>query len=141
MRLEGVYARGWPRNALVFNLSGGDTVQGNLPPSSLFTLGGPFSFPGYAVEELTGESFAVARAMYRYRLTDSTRSLINIPVYAGATLVAGNVWGRDSDPRLDDLRVGANVFLAADTLIGPVFLTFGAAEGRTALYFFIGKPF
>lgn len=142
VRLDGVYATSWSRHSLIGNLSGGDTVQGELPVSSLFTLGGPFSFPGYALEELTGESFAVARAMYRYRLNAESRGLINVPIYVGATLVTGNVWARDGDPRWDDLRVGANLFLAADTLIGPVFLTIGAADhGRSAFYFFIGKPF
>lgn len=140
--LSGVYAAGFGRHALILNVAGGDTVQGVLPLPSLFTLGGPFSFPGYAVDELSGETFAVARAMYRYKITDSSKSLFGIPLYAGATLVAGNTWARHGDVSLHDLRYGANVFVAADTTIGPVFLTFGAADdGRTALYLFIGKPF
>jgi NTE family protein len=141
-RLDGLYATHWGRHAMVLNVAGGDAFQGRLPISSLFTLGGPFSFPGYAVEELTGETFGVARAMYRYKLTDRSESLINIPLYAGVTLVAGNTWARSNDASLDDLRFGANVFLGADTLIGPVFFSLGAAEhGRREFYFFIGKPF
>ena len=113
-----------------------------MPISSLFTLGGPFSFPGYEVEELTGESFGVARAMYRYKLADRSKSLIGIPLYAGLTAVVGNTWSRHGDASWDDLRWGGSVFLGADTLIGPVFVVFGAAQhGRSALYFFIGKPF
>ena len=78
--------------------------------------------------------------MYRYKLTDSSRSLLSLPIYAGATLVAGNAWARNID--LDDLRVGVNLFLAADSPIGPVFFAVAASdEGRSALYFFIGKPF
>jgi len=142
VRLDGLYATGWGRHAVVLNLSGGDTIQGALPISSLFTLGGPFSFPGYEVEELTGESFGVARAMYRYKLADRSKSLIGIPLYAGLTAVVGNTWSRHGDASWDDLRWGGSVFLGADTLIGPVFVVFGAAQhGRSALYFFIGKPF
>ena len=142
LRLDGLYAFSRGRQAFNFNISGGDTIQGDLPLASLFTLGGPFSFPGYSVEELTGETFAVARGMYRYKLTDSSKSLLKVPIYVGATLVAGNAWARHGDAEASDLRVGANVFLAADTLIGPVFITAGAADdGRTALYFFVGKPF
>lgn len=142
VRLDGVSANTWSRHSWIVNLSGGDTVQGDLPVTQLFTLGGPFSFPGYAVEELTGASFAVARGMYRYRLNADSQGLIRIPIYVGTTLVTGNVWPVHSDPRLDDLRVGANLFIAADTMIGPMFLTIGAADdGRHALYFFIGKPF
>lgn len=140
LRLDSIYAASVGRQSFNFNISGGDTVQGDLPLVSLFTLGGPFSFPGYSVDELTGDSFAVARGMYRYKLTDSSKSLMKVPLYVGATLVVGNVWARDADA--DDVRVGANLFLAADTVIGPVFVTAGASDdGRTAVYFFIGKPF
>ena len=142
LRLDSIYAFSKGRQALNFNISGGETIQGDLPLASLFTLGGPFSFPGYSVEELTGETFAVARGMYRYKLTDSSKSLMSVPLYVGATLAVGNVWARHGDAEANDVRVGANVFLAADTLIGPVFITAGAADdGRTAVYFFIGKPF
>ena len=142
LRLDGLYAVSGGRQALNFNLSGGDTIQGDLPLASLFTLGGPFSLPGYSVDELTGETFAVARGMYRYKLTDNSKSLMGVPLYAGATLAIGNAWARHGDAQAGDLRVGANLFLAADTVIGPVFVTAGASDdGRTALYFFVGKPF
>ena len=140
--VDGSYAKGWGRHAVVLDVAGGDTFQGDLPLSSLFTLGGPFSFPGYLPEELTGESFGVARAMYRYKLTDHSESLIGIPLYVGATVVAGNTWAHRDDASLDDLRYGGNVYLGADTVIGPVFVAFGAAShGRKAFYIFLGKPF
>jgi NTE family protein len=107
-----------------------------------FSLGGPFSLPGYQVDELSGETFGVARLMYRYKLTDSSKSLLGIPLYAGVTLVAGNTWARHGDASWDDLRYAANVFVAADTVIGPTFVAFGAADdGRTAVYLLIGTPF
>jgi len=142
LEASGVYATGWGRHAVILNLAGGDTFQGTAPINNLFALGGPFSFPGYAVDELTGETYAVARAMYRYKLTDHSQSLIGIPLYVGATLVAGNTWARHGDANWDSLRVGGNVFLGADTVIGPVFVALGAADrGRSSFYVFLGKPF
>ena len=142
VRLDGLYAKSWGRHAMVVNLSGGDAIQGSLPISSLFTLGGPFSFPGFETDELTGETFGVARAMYRYKLTDSSKSLFGIPLYAGLTVVTGNVWSRHGDASWDKLRTGANVFVAADTVIGPVYAAYGVADrGRSAFYIFVGKPF
>jgi NTE family protein len=138
----GLFATGFGRHAFLLNVSGGDTIQGRLPLEQLFTLGGAFSFPGYNVDELTGETYAVARAMFRYRLTDRSQSVISIPLYVGATLVGGNTWARHGDANWDNLRVGGSVFFGADTLIGPVFLVFGAADhDRTSIYFFLGKPF
>ena len=142
VEMNGAYATGWGRHALVVNFAGGDTYQGVLPITSLFTLGGPFNFPGYQVEELTGASFAVARAMYRYKLTDHPESLVGVPLYVGVTAVAGNTWAKPGDASWNDLRYGGNVYIGADTLIGPVFFALGAADhGRKAFYVFVGKPF
>lgn len=142
LSFDGTYATAWGRHAVILNLAGGDTFQGSLPVTSLFTLGGPFNFPGYQVQELTGETFAVARAMYRYRLTDHSESLIGVPLYVGATAVAGNAWAHRDDASLSNLRFGGNIYVGADTLIGPVFFALAAADhGRTAFYVFIGKPF
>lgn len=42
----------------------------------------------------------------------------------------------------DNLRYGGNVYIGADTVIGPVFFAVGAADhGRSSFYVFIGKPF
>ena len=142
VQINGAYAMGWGRHAVVLNLAGGDAFQGALPITSLFTLGGPFSFPGYQVDELTGETFAVARAMYRYKLTDHSESLIGIPLYVGVTAVAGNTWAHPGEAGWNSLRFGGNAYLGADTLIGPVFFVLGAADhGRKAFYVFLGKPF
>lgn len=142
VELNGAYAMGRGRHAVVVNLAGGDTFQGALPISSLFTLGGPFSFPGYQVDELTGSTFGVARVMYRYKLTDHSDQLIGIPLYVGVTAVAGNTWAGRGAANWSDLRFGGNVYVGADTLIGPVFVALGAADhGRTAFYVFVGKPF
>jgi NTE family protein len=138
----GIYATGFGRHAFVLSVGGGDTIQGRLPIEQLFELGGPFNFPGYNVDELSGETYAVARAMYRYRLTDRSQSVISIPLYVGATVVGGNTWARHGDANWDNLKVGGSIFLGADTLIGPVFIVLGAADhGRNAIYFFLGKPF
>lgn len=135
------YSHGFGANNLIFNLEGGDAVQGALPLPSLFTLGGPFSFPGYSIDELTGDTYLAARVMYRRKLTNRAESLFGLPLYAGATVVTGNTWtARGVD--LSNLRVGANLYIAADTYFGPVFLAVGAADrGRSAFYLFVGKPF
>jgi NTE family protein len=139
---HGLYAYGFGKNALILDVDGGDAVQGALPLPSLFTLGGPFSFPGYSIDELTGDVYFAARLMYRRKLTNNAESLFGLPVYIGAMAVTGNTWTARSTVDFSNLRVGGNVFIAADTLVGPVFLTFGAADrGRQAFYLFMGKPF
>jgi NTE family protein len=138
---SGLYAVSFGRSTFILNAEGGDTVQGVLPLPSLFTLGGPFSFPGYSIQELTGDTYFAARAMYRYKVT-SRGSLFGLPLYLGATVVTGNTWARSSVADFSNLRVGGNVYIATDTLFGPVFLAVGVADhGRNAVYLFVGKPF
>jgi NTE family protein len=138
----GVSVFSWDRNTVILNLEGGRSVQGVLPLPSLFTLGGPFSFPGYATQELTGDAFFAARAIYRRKIIGNSQSLFGLPIYLGATLVTGNTWAKPGDVDFSDLRVGGNVYVATDTIFGPLFLALGAADhGRTAFYVFVGKPF
>lgn len=138
----GYYAVSFGRNTLILNAEGGDTVQGVLPLPSLFTLGGAFSFPGYSLEELTGETYFAARAIYRRKMTSNAESLFGLPIYLGATVVTGNTWAKPGDVDFSNLRVGGNVYIATDTIFGPVFLAVGAADrGRSAFYVFVGKPF
>lgn len=138
----GFYALGFGPNAMMFSLEGGDTFQGTPPLSALFTLGGPFSFPGYSIDELTGETYFAARAIYRRRLTSRAESLFGLPIYVGGMVATGNTWATRRDVDFSNLRIGGNVYIAADTLIGPVFLAVGAADrGRSAFYLFVGKPF
>lgn len=139
---SGSYAFSFGQSTVWLNLEAGDAVQGVLPLPSLFTLGGPFSFPGFSIDELTGQSYFAARAMFRHRIAGNAESLFRIPIYVGATLVTGNTWARPHDMDFSDLRLGGNLFVATDTIIGPVFLAVGAADGgRTAFYLFVGKPF
>jgi NTE family protein len=132
----------WDRNALILNVEGGGAVQGVLPLPSLFTLGGPFSLPGYSTQELTGDAFFAARAIYRRKVIANSDSLFGLPIYLGATLVTGNTWAKPGDVDFSNLRFGGNVYVATDTIFGPLFLALGAADrGRTAFYVFVGKPF
>jgi NTE family protein len=130
------------RNTVMLNAEGGSRVQGVLPLPSLYTLGGPFSFPGYSIEELTGQSYFAGRLMYRYKLIDRSDRLFGLPLYVGGTVVTGNTWAKPGAADFSNLRVGGSAFVATDTIIGPMFLSVGAAErNRYAFYVFMGKPF
>jgi len=119
----------------------GKATSGTLPPESLFRLGGFTSLSGYQRDELSGEAYATLRGSYRYRL-NNTAGLVNVPLYIGATLEAGNAWARADEFDWGDMRAGGSLFLAADTMFGPTFLGYGWSESnRQSAYLFIGRPF
>jgi len=114
------------------------TISGTAPIQSLFTLGGFGRVSGFTPQEISGQHAAFAGLVYYRRLNDSAA----LPVYAGMTLEAGNAWDNRSDISLSDSITAGSLFLATNTLVGPVYLAYGRAEGsKDALYFFLGRPF
>jgi len=133
----------WGKNTITPRLGFGITEDEDAPLYDQFALGGFLNLSGYGVEELRGQNYGLLQLSYYYRLFGSLTSLMEgVPVYAGASLEAGNVWDDRDDADFEDLLIAGSVFLAADTLLGPVYLAVGHAEGgRNSFYFFLGRTF
>ena len=130
------------RHSVIAGLAGGSSLDGVAPLDALYHLGGPFSLGGYQRDELTGGTFAAGQLMYRYRLSDGSAKTLGSKVYVGASVQSGQVWARQEDFALDDLRYAGNLYIGADTALGPMFLAYGSSDdGRRAVYLFIGRPF
>jgi NTE family protein len=107
----------------------GGTSLGSAPPIyEQFELGGFLSLSGYERGQLLGPYFALGELIYHYRFLRLPRPF-GTGLYAGASLEAGNVWEDAGDAGVDDLRYAGSVFVGADTLLGPLYLGFGMAEG------------
>ncbi len=64
-----------------------------------------------------------------------------VPTYLGASLELGNAWRSSDAIGLDNTIMAGSLFLGADTLLGPVYLAYGHAEGgHQAVYLFLGSP-
>jgi len=130
------------RSTLLLQVEGGRAVQGVTPIESLYRAGGFLSLSGYRSGELTGEAYAVSKLIYRYKLNSAEPLFFGVPVFAGASMELGNAWEFVEDARLSDLKFGASVYLAADTIMGPLYLAYGqSGSDRRSLYLFIGRPF
>ncbi len=117
----------------------GAVTSGNLAP---FALGGLFSLSGYAAEEIQAKNVAIGRLLYYRRLGDAELPVFDTTVYVGASLEVGNVWNRRSDISFDSTLTAGSLFIVLDTLIGPIYLAYGSAEGgRQSAYLFIGQTF
>lgn len=90
-------------------------------------MGGFTNLSGFGERELFGEHSFLARAVYYQRLNDASR-LFTVPVYLGGSLEGGNVWLSRRDAGLNDLIGAASLFIGVDTIFGPVFLGYGAAD-------------
>jgi NTE family protein len=108
----------------------------------VFTLGGFQALSGYTRDSLAGNYAGLGSLVYYRRLNQQSLLPTDLPVYAGASIEAGNVWLRRRDATLDDLIVAGSLFLGVDSPLGPVFLGAGVGErGQRALYLRIGQQF
>ncbi len=130
----------WGRNVISVGARGGTDFGTEAPFYDQFRLGGPSSLSGYKIQSLTGREYAFGIVGFRRRFADIDETF-GTGVYWGATLEAGNVYDRLDRSTGKGLLLGGSVYLAVDSKLGPIYLTFGAAEnGQSAAYLTIGAP-
>jgi NTE family protein len=127
----------WTGNA---RLRYGDTF-GSDPLFFGFRLGGLFNLSGRPVGQLSGTTLGLGLLGLRYRLTGTPGAIVK-GIYVGATVEVGNVWTTRSEASISDLTNAGSVFLATDTLLGPIYLAYGnAGNGNHAAYLFLNRSF
>lgn len=122
------------RSALVMSARGGTSLGTDLPIDVQFTLGGFNNLSGFQPGQLRGESFVFGGLEYNYRIGGGSSFIRGL--YAGATLEAGNAWPLHAPRTLSDLRPAGSIFLAANTLIGPIHFGLGMGDGGNRSVFF-----
>jgi len=132
----------WGNNTILHWWNLGKTIKDKTPGISPFALGGLFSLSGYATNELAGKHLGIGRLLYYRRLGEQPLPGLDTTIYVGASIEAGNVWQSTSAIAFDDVLVAGSVFAVFDTVLGPLYLAYGAAEGsRRSAYLFLGQTF
>ncbi len=138
-----VHAESWGANTVVGWFHAGGAYAGEETPSDNFSLGGFRNLSGLQKEEISGRYMAIVGTEYRRLINrDGVTQMFGVPLYAGLTLEAGNVWNQHSDIKVDNLRLGGSLFLGADTAFGPLYLGAGyTSGGNTSAFLFLGAQF
>lgn len=133
------------RNTLVLWTSAGTTVDGRLKPidvQDFYSLGGFLNLSGLAPLSLLGPNYAIARALYFRKISRGGEGLFEVPVYVGGSLEIGNTWLRRGDMSIGSAHKDASLFIAFDTILGPIYLGSGYDEsGNAGYYLFLGRTF
>lgn len=142
LRLNWLGANTWGRHTLLSGLRFASAVDDQLALQNTFNLGGLFRLSGYSADELAGRQLALASLIYYQQIAVGRMSALDLPVYLGGSVEAGNVWQDRDEVGIDDLRLAGSFFVGVDTPLGPVYLAFGMAEGGArAGYFYLGQTF
>ena len=129
------------RNTIRPYLEYGENFEPTLDYNNLFKLGGLARLSGLGDNELLGEKVALARLLAQRQLTGFQVGGIDVQVYAGLTLEAGNVYGRDDPISTSNLRTAWGGYVGAKTPLGPLYLGYGRSGDRDRFYFQIGDRF
>ncbi|HEV2272215.1 MAG TPA: patatin-like phospholipase family protein, partial [Steroidobacteraceae bacterium] len=130
------------RNTVALSLSGGDSLNRVTDLRMEFPLGGFLDLSGLRQYSLYGPHFGIGRLLFYRQIGRGGPGYLDVPVYLGASLEAGNVWQNMSDARFDNLHKDASLFLGLDTFLGPVYLGSGFDDhGDQAFYLFLGRTF
>ncbi len=138
-----LYAHSWGRNTGIIWATSGMRLDNDVDlVRSFFSLGGFLNMSGIAPDTLVGPNFAILRGIYYRQIGTGGTGFLNVPVYIGASIEQGNVWGNRRDISFDSARTNGSVFLGLDTILGPVYLATGFDdEGGSAYYLFLGRTF
>jgi NTE family protein len=131
-------ANSWGRHTLLSGIRYGTTSNGRAPAERLYRLGGFLNLSGLNPDELSGQHFGIGTLAYYQRVGD----IALLPTYIGATVELGNTWQDTSEISLKNSIFAGSVFMGVDSILGPIYVAVGLAEGgRSALYFYIGRTF
>ena len=108
-----------------------------------FTLGGLFNLSGYAPYSFNGDHMALGVLRYTYEIKDGGFfGTLNAPLYAGFSLETGNTWQSDDTMTYSSLKQSGTIYVAADTLLGPLYLALGSSiDGEVSAYLYLGEKF
>ncbi len=103
-------------------------------------LGGFLNLSGYPERGLVAPNLAFGRAVYYRQLSDPDK-LFSVPIYFGASLEAGHLWGLQQaiDTNFDEVIYAGSVFAGIKTPFGPLFLGYGQTNnGHNSIYLTFG---
>ena len=128
-------ARSRGKNTFSFAVDYRTTTSGQAPPERRFRAGGLFDLSGFEFNQLSGQHYARVIGQVRRKFWDAGFA----DVFIGTSLEYGNVWESRNDIDFGDGLFAGSLYLAADTMIGPLYLGYGVAEGGArSFYLYVG---
>lgn len=107
-----------------------------------YALGGFLNLSGNERNYVTGPHLRFANLVYRYQLAKNNFGAINLPLYLGTSIEAGNVWTKASDASFGDILTSQSVFIGWDSPLGAAYLAYGNSEtGNESLYVSLGVDY
>ncbi len=119
--------RAW--SAANYRIAAGTEVADVVSGTPLFPrveAGGLFRLSGFSESELRGSRLAIGGLRFARELAGAAA---RNAVFVGGSLELGGVWPAERAMSLEEAVVNGSAFLSIDSLVGPIFVYLGFAEG------------
>jgi NTE family protein len=135
----GRLAHSFGENTVRLGVNAGGTMTSNLLPAyDQFQWGGFLQQSGFATGQLIGQNLQFGQLMFYRRIA---RGTFFDGAYGGLSLEVGKVGDPLVKGNPDGTLRSVAFFIGTDSLLGPVYLGYGKAEGGPdSFYFYLGKP-
>ncbi len=144
-RLEGGLGGAWSPGDLILlgTLLGGTQTKGEVPLGDGFSLGGIGRLSAFAPGQILGkDAYGFASVQAQYRLTRPL-PILGLSLLAGVSYEVGYMKNPVTEPNLTGGIDSYGVYLASNTLLGPVYLGYSRSSSKERdgrFYLFIGTP-
>ena len=140
LNFNGQKAFSWDRTTMLLGARLGTTSTATNDFIGDYQLGGFLNLSGLPRNSLVGRQQLLGRMVVYHRF-GKPAPILDLPIYVGGSIEVGNVWDFRSQISLGSLRTAASAFVAADTIIGPVWLAYGQSGDSSSVYLVIGRVF
>ena len=142
-RVSGSLRGAWSPGDLIFlgGVEGGKATSGTPPLADAFYLGGLGRLSAFAPAQIIGsDAYGLVTVQAQYRLT-KPMPILGLSLLAGVSYEAGYMKNPITEPGLTGGINSYGVYLASNTLFGPVYLGYATSRDRSGrFYLFIGTP-
>ena len=128
--LEALFATRKQTTRYIFSTLLQSVLSETVPIQRAFSRGSLLATSGLRRNAEVGQLAARATAVIYRPLTTERVEALEYPIYFGSSLEVGRVFDDEDDFEVSELLFSGNVFVAADTPVGPVFLGLGASQGE-----------
>jgi NTE family protein len=139
--LDITHAQSVGRHTLVGSINLGTGLGSDIPFFDEFGLGGFLNLSGLERGAIRGDTAGFMQLVY-FQQVGRIPGPLGGGIFVGLSAEAGNTWVDNSAVDLGDLRYANALFTGLGTVLGPVYLGYGRAEGgEDSFYLFLGQPF
>lgn len=118
------------RNRWIISAQVQTVLSQTVPVQRAFSQGSILATAGLRRNVEVGQHAARASAVVYRPLTAERVEALEYPVYVGGSLELGRVFTAEDEIEVSDFQASGNVFAAADTPVGPLYLGIGASQGE-----------